>query len=362
MIRLRQLVSFLPLAAAAVACSDTPTESGTRPIRGADGAQLTQERAFAQSPFLGSVANRFVPAPGDCNDRNRRAFDFWLGKWSIDGGASGVDAITSEVGGCVLFENFSFPGGGGRSMNAWDAANQRWVETWTNIFGGVARLSGGIVGGKMFMWDSLRTTPAGVQTIGNLEWTPNADGSVRQIAMRSVDGGLTFTTTFSGLYVRDTAIQPAPRGASNVCTQLVPNARTADFILGQWRVESASGAPIGTLGVDSNLRDCLLEAFVRAPRSPRAYVGRSFILYDRFVQRWYMFYADNAGDFQQLSGPATAGALVLTGVRRSPHGDVQLRMSWTALTTNELLQVWDTSSDGGLTWTETERLTYLRTR
>jgi hypothetical protein len=325
-------------------------------------AQFIPTQDFAQSPFLGSVSNRFVAARGDCGDKDRRAFHFWLGRWSIDGGASGVDEITSEAGGCVLIENYSFPGGGGRSMNAWDAANQRWTETWTNVFGGVARLSGGVVGGKMFMQDSLRTTPAGVQTIGNLEWTPNADGSVRQIAMRSFDGGATYTTTFSGLYVRDNAIKPAPRGASNVCTQLVPNARTADFIIGRWRARAASGAAVGTLGVESTLRDCLLEATVSAPRSPRPYVGRAFILYDRFVQRWYFFYADNAGDFQQLSGPATPGSLVLTGVRRAPQGDVQLRMTWTATAPDALLQVWEASSDGGTTWSETERLTYSRTR
>jgi hypothetical protein len=51
------------------------------------------------------------------------------------------------------------------------------------------------------------TAPAGASPdaaapADRVTWTPNADGSVRQLWEKSADGGATWTTAFDGLYTR----------------------------------------------------------------------------------------------------------------------------------------------------------------
>jgi len=61
----------------------------------------------------------------------------------------------------------------------------------------VLHLSGGLDGKKMV----LRSTRPGAH-VDRISWTPNDDGTVRQLWESSEDGGKTWTTAFDGRYER----------------------------------------------------------------------------------------------------------------------------------------------------------------
>ncbi len=146
-------------------------------------------------------------------------FDFWIGEWDVttpDGRKAGTNRIEAVVGGRGLLEHWQGaaqpngqPGVPGQSLNAYDAATQRWRQFWVGGGGAVLELTGGLVDGKMVLTGE-RALRDGRRQTNRITWTPNADGTVRQHWEQSADGGRTWTTAFDGLYRRrpaDTARQ-----------------------------------------------------------------------------------------------------------------------------------------------------------
>ena len=131
-----------------------------------------------------------------------RQFDFWLGDWDVTnpaGKLAGTNKIESIAAGAGLLENWTGAGGyTGRSLNAWNAARKQWQQYWVGSDGGVLELVGGIVEGRMVL--SAEREVRGQRRLERITWTPNADGTVRQLWEQSTDGGKTWTTGFDGLY------------------------------------------------------------------------------------------------------------------------------------------------------------------
>ena len=80
-----------------------------------------------------------------------RDFDFWVGDWEVTnqatGELAGYNLIEIEIGGRVLVERYSTPGGfAGMSLNAYDAGSDRWHQCWMDSEGTVLDLYGGLVG------------------------------------------------------------------------------------------------------------------------------------------------------------------------------------------------------------------------
>ena len=71
-------------------------------------------------------------------------------------------------------------GGLGKSLNAWNSAKRQWQQFWIGSGGSVLELSGGLVGGSMVLSGS-RTARDGKPVNDRITWTPNPDGSVRQL-------------------------------------------------------------------------------------------------------------------------------------------------------------------------------------
>lgn len=160
--------------------------------------------AFAQdpapSPPEGAAPAR--PAPPSCDSEKHRQFDFWVGEWNVttNGQPAGHNRITLVYGDCALREDWSSvtPYRGG-SFNIYDRANDKWHQTWVDSAGTLLELDGGMVDGKMVL-TGQRPGPDGSMTINRITWTPNDDGSVRQLWETSTDGE-TWTAAFDGLYV-----------------------------------------------------------------------------------------------------------------------------------------------------------------
>jgi len=168
-------------------------------------ALLALAAAPLARPALAQDSTAAAPAP--CSGPEYRQFDFWLGDWEVTGpkgGVVGTNLVERVQGDCGLRENWAGKGGiTGTSLNIWNAEDGRWHQTWIDSTGGLLLLSGGLVNGAMVMSGTTKSTahPGGT-TLQRITWTPNADGTVRQLWEASEDDGTTWTVAFDGLYTK----------------------------------------------------------------------------------------------------------------------------------------------------------------
>jgi len=179
-----------------------------RPLLGAVLATL-----LVPSPLTAPVQAQSPPPsaanpPPACASDDHRAFDFWIGTWDVTAAGqdqpSAVNRISREHAGCVLREDYRTSGGyTGMSMSFYDAAREKWHQTWMGADGSALFIEGGPnAQGEMVL--SNRNTPYYKEgmPINRITWTPMENGSVRQHWQASQDGGQAWTTVFDGLYVK----------------------------------------------------------------------------------------------------------------------------------------------------------------
>ena len=137
---------------------------------------------------------------GSCSAPEHRQFDFWIGEWRVtlpDGKHAGDNRIEKILDGCALHESWQGASGGrGFSYNAYDRDRKVWHQTWVDKQANLLLLEGGLKNGAMVL--------SGTQgkTLNRITWTPNKDGSVRQLWETSADQGKTWQIAFDGLYRR----------------------------------------------------------------------------------------------------------------------------------------------------------------
>lgn len=145
--------------------------------------------------------------PARCMAPEYRQFDFWLGDWNVsaDGQPAGTNSVVAIQGGCGLQENWTGAGEGGitgTSLNAYDQQRGVWHQTWVDAGGTLLQLDGGWADGAMVL-EGTRPGPGGKGvTLHRIAWTPNPDGSVRQLWEVSQDDGANWSVIFDGLYTR----------------------------------------------------------------------------------------------------------------------------------------------------------------
>lgn len=140
-----------------------------------------------------------VPSPPS----EARQFDFWLGEWEVmapDGKKVGDSRIEKVAGGWGLLENWAGTGGyEGKSLNTWLPQKKQWQQFWVGA-GDALELIGGLNGRGEMVLAGRAAKPGGKETVERITWTPNPDGTVRQHWESSVDNGVSWTTSFDGLY------------------------------------------------------------------------------------------------------------------------------------------------------------------
>ena len=158
--------------------------------------------AVAPLPVVGQS-----DAPVPCSTAEHRQFDFWLGEWTVMdpwGKTTGTNRISKAFGGCVLHEQYETARGySGSSFNIYDAARQKWHQTWVDTSGTLLQLDGGLVGEIMIL-EGVGPGAGGSTARHRITWTPNPDGSVRQLWEATDPAGEWFVV-FDGRYVRRTA-------------------------------------------------------------------------------------------------------------------------------------------------------------
>lgn len=100
----------------------------------------------------------------------------------------------------MIHEHYSTPRGyAGESLNTWDADRGVWHQTWVDNGGTLLLLDGKLVGGAMVLEGTGMNEGRPVKH--RITWTPNADGSVRQL-WESTGANGQWTIVFDGLYRR----------------------------------------------------------------------------------------------------------------------------------------------------------------
>ena len=154
-----------------------------------------------------------APPPAGCVRAEYHQFDFWIGDWNVttpDGKPAGHNRIERLLDGCALQEHWTGAGGGGgTSLNFFDAATSQWNQLWVDGSGQVLRLAGAARDGGMVL--EGKTTRANGSTVRErITWTPAANGRVRQLWENSPDG-ITWQVVFGGSYERSGATVGTPK-------------------------------------------------------------------------------------------------------------------------------------------------------
>jgi hypothetical protein len=140
-----------------------------------------------------------------CDAPAYHQFDFWLGSWQVseNGKPAGTNRIDRLLAGCALLENWvGSDASRGHSLNFYDPKRRLWQQTWIDNAAGVLNLTGHFAGGRMVLSGDSRAAGSQRKIRDRITWTPNADGTVRQLWDRSTDGGRTWQIIFDGLYRR----------------------------------------------------------------------------------------------------------------------------------------------------------------
>jgi hypothetical protein len=135
-------------------------------------------------------------------------FDFWIGRWEVrdpSGKVVGHSRIESINDGCGISEHWQgTSGANGVSYNAWDPDSKRWHQFWIDNSATTLYLEGGFDRGKMQMLGVQTNAQSGKPQKQRITWSPSVDGSVRQTWDQSDDAGKTWSTTFDGIYRKQT--------------------------------------------------------------------------------------------------------------------------------------------------------------
>ena len=144
-------------------------------------------------------------APPPCDSPEHHQFDFWIGDWQVhrpDGALAGINRITREYGGCVIHERYATGKGySGESLNVYDAARKVWHQTWVDDSGLLLTIEGRW-NGKSMVLEGLAPDSGGAMVKQRITWTPNSDGSVRQL-WETADAKGAWTVAFDGKYTKN---------------------------------------------------------------------------------------------------------------------------------------------------------------
>ncbi|NNF27658.1 MAG: hypothetical protein HKN73_10605, partial [Gemmatimonadetes bacterium] len=94
--------------------------------------------------------------------------------------------------------------------------------------------------------------------------------------------------------------------------------------------------------------------------TPQGYQGESFNIYVASRGVWHQTWVDNGGLLLTLEGTYSGGRMVLEGTTQSQNGASQQRITWSVIDEGpNVRQLWETSTDGGATWTTAFDGTYV---
>lgn len=134
-----------------------------------------------------------------------KQFDFFVGEWTAfnsQGRAVGTSYIQRIANGCGVLENWRDGfGNEGKSINFYDAGDQKWHQYWMGSNGVPARYAG-VYRDAAIRYEGETKVVNGVKTLARLTFFRVDENTVRQLAENSTDDGKTWTATYDFKYVR----------------------------------------------------------------------------------------------------------------------------------------------------------------
>ena len=153
-----------------------------------------------------SAAQAQAPPSIICQDEPEfRQFDFWVGEWdvfdNVSGNRAGTNSIQALHGGCVLVESWTSAGGpGGTSINYYDNVRGTWRQYWVSVNYSI-EIEGGLdEDGSMVLEGALHNYRQRVAIPFRGTWTPQPDGSVRQLFEQQDPATDAWQVWFDGRY------------------------------------------------------------------------------------------------------------------------------------------------------------------
>ena len=145
------------------------------------------------------VTSAESPKANPCVAPEYKQFDFWIGDWSVyELNTTTVAAyvrVTSILDGCVLHEQYEgVDGHKGESFSSYDATRKIWQQSWVTNRGELLVIQGQLKNGEMVLSGADRTADGKERLVRGI-WKPINLG-VRETAVRSTDGGKTWTPWF----------------------------------------------------------------------------------------------------------------------------------------------------------------------
>ena len=146
-----------------------------------------------------------------------------------------------------------------------------------------------------------------------------------------------------------------PSLAQAACADL--SFRQFDFWVGDWNVATVDGKLVGRDRVEKAYGGCVLQEHWT---SVDGGTGGSLTLYDASRKLWHQTWVDSTGTLVVLEGGLKDGRMVMTGEMTGSDGKRQQdRMSWTPKD-GKIRQLWETSEDGGKSWSIIFDVTYSK--
>ena len=144
------------------------------------------------------------------------------------------------------------------------------------------------------------------------------------------------------------AVAQVPAAAPPACRSA--EHRQFDFWIGEWDVFLPNGSKAGDSRIESISAGCaLLENW----SGRGGFSGKSLNSYDSEDKRWHQSWVDSTGSRLELAGVFADKRMVLASAPAaagSAPGAVQ-RIAWSASDDGGVRQLWESSADGGKTWT-----------
>ena len=143
-----------------------------------------------------------------------------------------------------------------------------------------------------------------------------------------------------------------------------PEQKQFDFWVGSWE-GTWPGAKSGEVGHGTNniariLDNCVVQENFSAGDSGHLR-GQSVSHYDAHSAKWKQTWVDNEGGYLDFTGEWKDGQMILSREAIGPNGVKSLqRMVYKNITASEFDWSWESSTDGGKTWTVQWPIHYKR--
>jgi hypothetical protein len=186
-----------------------PTRTGRSKPSGLSHPSRARRMAYALMMLAApSAVHAQTPPSLICQEEAEfREFDFWVGEWEVfnnlSGARAGMNTIEALHGGCVLVESWAGAGGaGGTSINYYDSVRGTWRQYWVSTNYSI-EIEGGLDDeGRMVLVGELHDYRQRVAIPFRGTWTPQPDGSVRQLFEQQNTATGEWQVWFDGRYER----------------------------------------------------------------------------------------------------------------------------------------------------------------